>query len=61
MISKLLKYKVKIVNLLLQSFFVIQLLLPLELRQRVVQDLELVRGEDQLQHLPDAHHDQELQ
>lgn len=61
MISKLLKYKVKIVNLLLQSLFVIQLLLPLELRQRVVQDLELVRGEDQFKHLPDAHHDQELQ
>ena len=39
----------------------IQFLLSPELWQGIVQDLELDRGEDQLQHLPDSHHNEQLQ
>ena len=38
----------------------VEFLFAPELRQGVVENLQLGLGEDQLQHLPDAHHDNQL-
>ena len=51
-----------LVSLLLRRLLllVVDTLVPVELGQDVVQDLELVRREEEVQQFPDAHHDDQL-